>query len=158
MLSRRLTLTLLAALLPSYAFPQDAIDDPRLRELAPDMLKSADAIAKDMGLSLNYRHDSVKVVEQILANIEAEYRKTKSKDGLFGVAFIFGTYIIAVIERNTERGIWRKDHPVLGPESFPFRWRSQDITPVNWCVKRIFDGPADNVWTKYQALVLAKLP
>jgi hypothetical protein len=44
----------------------------------------------------------------------------------------------------------------MGKDSFPLFLDSQVIFPYAWCLKRIYDGAGDNIWTKYKTLVLDK--
>lgn len=111
-------------------------------------------IASNSGIKLDHSPKSVKKVEKILGTLHDEYCRTGSDDGMNGVAIEFAAYIIKVIELNLEAGSWSRDHPELGPDTFPYRWRGQDIFPFAWCQKRIFDGPADDVWAKFNLFVL----
>jgi len=112
-------------------------------------------VAKEhYGVTLDFSHQSVREVERILGEIHNDYKRTKNEEGLRGLAAEFGAYIITVIEKNTERGVWEADHSTIGPRTFPFHWKGTTIFPFGWCLKRIFDGDSDNVWVKYEAFVL----
>ncbi len=126
-------------------------------EIKEQMAQNALAIAKEFGVKLDFSHKSIKRVERLLGNIHKEYTRTKDDDGLSGIALSFAAYIVTVIERNTSPGVWKRDHPDFGGESFPFEWRGKTIFPYGWCQKRIFDGKQDDVWAKYKVLVLAEI-
>ena len=113
-------------------------------------------IAKDnYAISLDFSHESIEQVENILADIHKEHKETGHEDGLNGVALEFGSYIAATIQKNTNIGRMERNHPDIGEDSFPFYWKGDEVMfPYGWCVKRIFDGPEDNVASKYRALVL----
>lgn len=105
---------------------------------------------------MNFSHDSVKKVEDILSNIHQEYVNTGNTEGLTGIALEFGSYIAAVIQKHTKSGELKRHHPEIGQNSFPFYWEDGVLFTYGWCEKRIFDGPGDNVWSKYRTLVLEK--
>ncbi len=71
-----------------------------------------------------------------------------------GIALEFAAYIVKVIEKNYACGVWKRDHPAFGPDSFPYDWEGGEIFPYGWCLKRILDGPQDDVWAKFQAIVM----
>lgn len=109
---------------------------------------------ESFGKTLDFSHDSIKVVESMLAEFHREYVKSKSEEGLNGIALEFGAYIATTIQRNTGAGVLERDHPEFGEATFPFHYSGGTIFPYMWCVKRIFDGEGDNVWSKYHVLVL----
>ncbi|MBI2543551.1 MAG: hypothetical protein HYW24_05205 [Candidatus Aenigmarchaeota archaeon] len=125
-------------------------------KLQTQLTKNALDIAKGFGIDLDFSHESIKQVEKILADIHEEYKKTKNEEGLRGIAISFAAYIISVIERNSGKGKWERNHPKIGPDTFPFSWRDSYLFPYGWCVKRIYDGKSDNVWVKYKVCVLDK--
>ncbi len=153
MLHRRHLLLSMVVASP-LALAQGTKTEPKLAALQQQLTDLALRAAKSMNVSLDFSHASVQRVEEALGEIHLQYTKTKSTEGLFGLAAEFGAYIITVIERNTEPGVWEKDHFAVGPNSLPFTWRGTTIFPVGWCHKRIIDGPSDNVWVKYQQFVL----
>jgi hypothetical protein len=53
-------------------------------------------------------------------------------------------------------GTWAVDHKVAGPGSFPIRWGEHEAFPIGWCGKRIVNGEEDNVWFKFQLLLLGE--
>jgi len=111
----------------------------------------AHQVADAFGEALDHSVDSVQTVERILAEIHRNYKKTGNVDGLNGLALEFAAHIIKVIDANYGPGEWTRDHPKFGEGSLPYRWRGTDLFPYSWCQKRIFDGPADNVWSKFEA-------
>ena len=110
------------------------------------------------GKRLDFSTDSIREVESILAAVHEEYVKTQNEEGLNGIALEFGAYIATTIQRNTGEGVLERDHPEFGEASFPFHFGGGTLFPYGWCVKRIFDGPADDIWSKYRALVLERRP
>ena len=126
-------------------------------EIKKQMTENALEIAKQFRVRLDYSHKSIKKVERILGKIHKSYVKTKNDDGLHGVALSFAAYIVTVIERNSSPGLWGRDHPDFGEESFPFEWQDTTLFPYAWCLKRIFDGKQDDVWAKYRAIVLSRI-
>jgi len=118
------------------------------------MTGNAIKMAEGFEINLDYSDESIQKVEEILAKINAHFINAQSDEGLSGIAFGFAGYIVTVIEKNHGAGKWEKDHKEAGADTFPFHWKGGTIFPYAWCMKRIIDGDSDNVWFKYQALVL----
>jgi hypothetical protein len=114
-------------------------------------------VGRTLEIRLDFSHDSIKDVEEILGMIHGEYAISRDDEGLDGLALQFGAYIVTTIEKHSERGCWQPDDRDMGPSTFPFYWRGLTLFPYAWCKKRILDGPADNVWTKYRQFVVKKL-
>jgi hypothetical protein len=131
-----------------------------LSKLKDAMSALAERIAKEgFGITLDYSNDSVDQVEKVLGLCHKDYKKTRSEDGLRGIAFEFGAYIVKVIEKNVGPVRWERNHPQMGEDAFPLYLGEDDaIFPVAWCLKRIYDGPGDDVWIKYNQFVLKRDP
>jgi hypothetical protein len=160
----RLTLIALGWILVSCIAPATALaqqaeaTSPKMVQLQSQLTHLALRVAKEnFGTTLNFSHESIRDVERILGELHKEYIRTKREEGVRGLAAEFGAYIITVIEKNSENGVWKPDHPSIGPGSLPFHWRDSTIFPVAWCLKRIVDGDSDNVWVKYEAFVLKRV-
>jgi hypothetical protein len=113
----------------------------------------AERIALGFKLTLDYSEQSVDRVEKVLAAIHVDYKKTRSEDGIRGIALNFAAYLVTVLERLYGPVIWRRDHPEMGEETFPVEWRGVTLFPYGWCLKRIVDGPGDDIRSKWKALV-----
>jgi len=120
--------------------------------------KDAIKIAKSNEVDLDFSDESIKKVEKMLGELHREYKKTKDETGLYGIAVMFGSYIGEVIRKKGLGGTWKRDHPDVGEDSFPFDWNGTTIFPAGWCYKRMVDGKGDDVWFKYQALVMKSIP
>lgn len=131
--------------------------NPSGDDIKEEMTQNALAIAKEFRVRLNFSHKSIKKVERVLGKIHKHYIQTEDDEGLRGIALAFAAYIVTVIERNSTPGVWRRDHADFGKETFPFEWKDSTLFPYAWCLKRIFDGKQDDVWTKYKAIVLSKI-
>jgi hypothetical protein len=128
-----------------------------LTTLKQELSVLAERVAREeFGRNLDYSVESVRHVEEVLAQLHQHYATTHEKEGLRGLALEFAAYLIGVIERNFGAGTWRRDHEHLGPETFPYEWRGADLFPYGWCLKRILDGPQDDVWAKFQTLVVSR--
>jgi hypothetical protein len=128
---------------------------PDMKKLKAQMGALAERIAHEgFKTKLDYSIDSIKQVDSILDAIHKDYKKTRSEDGLQGIALEFGAYIVKVIEQHFGPAEWERDDPSFGKDTFPLRWRDTTIFPVGWCLKRILNGPGDDVWSKFQTLVL----
>ncbi|WP_347260753.1 hypothetical protein [Rudaea sp.] len=111
-------------------------------------------LAKEFRKHLDFTNRSIQTVEAILGEVHDHYRKSKDDTGLNGIAFQLGAYIATTIQRNFNEGTLNRDDPTIGQGTFPFSFRDGTIFPFAWCQKRIFDGSADNVYSKYKVLVL----
>lgn len=130
---------------------------PDPNEIQAELCGLAESIASEnFGIRLDYSVDSIPQVERILGAFHEHFTKTRSDDGLNGIALGFAAYIVRVIQRNFGPATWERDCPSFGEDAFPLHWRGSSIYPYAWCQKRIFDGPADDVWFKFQAIVLGK--
>ena len=130
-----------------------------LDQLKEDMSKLAEQIADGYGIKLDYTNESIRQVEKILGFVHKDYKKTGSEDGMRGVAFEFAAYIVRTIEKNVGPVRWERDHPKIGENSFPLYLADEDVIfPFGWCEKRIFDGPGDDIWTKYNVFILKQDP
>lgn len=126
-----------------------------MQKLKEQMSALAERIANEgFKTKLDYSIDSIKQVDTILDAIHQDYKKTGSKTGLEGIALEFGAYIVKVTEQHFGPAEWDRDDESFGQDTFPLRWRGTTIFPVGWCLKRILNGPADDVWLKFQTLVL----
>jgi len=122
--------------------------------------KFTDLAIKDMSEykdELDFSNNSIKIVEKFLDEVHRQYKIDKKEDGLFGIALECGNYIVSTIEHNYGEGEFKRDHPEMGEGAFPFSIDGQVIFPVMWCMKRIYDGKADNVWSKYNYFIINKI-
>jgi len=132
---------------------------PDLEELKDDMSKLAVRIADEgFGVKLDYSIESIKQAEKILGELHKAFKATKDDDGYTGIAFEFASYIVKVIEKNAGPVRWERDHPEMGPDSFPLYMGEEAIFPFGWCIKRLYDGPSDDIWTKFCVFVLKTDP
>jgi hypothetical protein len=128
---------------------------PAPREIQSQLCELAEQIARDnFGIALDYSIASIQQVESILAAFHNEYVRTRSEDGLQGIALEFAAYIVTVIENHFGAGDWQRDHATIGTDTFPFQWRGSTIFPYGWCFNRIIDGPEDDIWIKFNTLVV----
>ncbi len=126
-----------------------------INQLKDKLSTLAERIAREgFGRDLDYSVESVKEVEKILSAMHDDYMNTRSEDGLQGIAMEFGAYIVKVIERNYGPAEWQRSDESFGDDTFPLQWRGSTLFPVAWCLKRILDGTGDDVWFKFEALVL----
>jgi hypothetical protein len=130
---------------------------PHPSEIQPKLCGLAERIASEhFDTRLDYSVESVQQVDRILGAFHDEYRKTQSDDGLNGVALEFAAYIVSIIQRHFGPAQWERDCPSFGEDAFPLHWRGSSVYPYAWCQKRIFDGPADDVWFKFRAIILGE--
>lgn len=126
-----------------------------INELKKELIDLSLKVGNHYSIDLDFSIESVKNVEKILSKMSDEYQKTKNKEGLNGLALEFAAYIIAVIEKNISVGKWERDSTEFGKDIFPYNLGEGNIIfPYQWCLKRIYEGEAENVWVKFETLVL----
>ncbi len=108
------------------------------------------------GLYLDYSPGSVRHVEEVLAEAHEDYRRTQDSEGINGLALEVAAYMIKVIEKNYGGGAWQKDHAAYGSETFAYEWRGNEFFLYHWCLKRITDGPGENVWLKFRTQIISR--
>jgi hypothetical protein len=107
-------------------------------------------------VTLDFSPESVEAVEELLGNLHVRRAAGGMTDArLHREAMTWGAYIGEVI-RRLKGGHWEKDHDVAGPDTYPIDYEGHQSFPVGWCGKRILNGDEDNVWHKFQILVLDK--
>jgi hypothetical protein len=149
-----LAITALVAVSILFARGKSANAEMPFAQLLEFLPKEAVSIAKEHhGVTLDYSPASVEQVEAILGKLHDEYKRRGTTEGQRGLALAFGVYIGEVIRKQTGEGFWKQDHPVAGEGSMPLHWKGHDSFPVAWCLKRLANGEADNVWHKYQMIV-----
>lgn len=128
-----------------------------INELKKELVAISLKVGSHYNIDLDFSIESVKDVEKILSQLSADYKKTKDKEGLNGLALELAAYIIEVIEKNITVGTWERDSLEFGKEVFPYDLGDGNIIfPYQWCLKRIYDGEGENVWIKFNSLVLKK--
>jgi hypothetical protein len=132
-------------------------EDPEIEAMMQEGVAQTLELAKENGITLDFSDESIDEIEKLLAECHSEFKKTKSEEGFYGLAMMFGAYIGEVIRKKGFGGSWARNHPDMGEDSFPFYWRDETLFLFAWCAKRIFDGDGDDVAFKYKALVLDKL-
>ena len=110
---------------------------------------------ENYGITLDFTDDSIRNVEVILTKI---YKPVSDKEflppGIRGTAILYGAYTGECIVRNHKGSKWERDQskPGLGP--MPVTFSDGSVFPVRWCLNRLVNGNEDNVWFKYQTLVI----
>jgi hypothetical protein len=128
------------------ADPGGTTMDEMMRHLASEAVDIAD---KTYGIKLDYSTESIQKVEVVLGKLHDEMLQRKSTEGVRGLAMAFGAYIGESIRKGVPEAKWERDHPVAGEKSYPLHWFGGDSFPIGWCLKRIMNGPEDNVWDKF---------
>jgi hypothetical protein len=132
---------------------------PELDKLKEEMSSLAERIASEgFGIKLDYSIESIKQADKVLGELHKAYKKSKDDEGYTGIAFEFAAYIVKVIEKNVGPVRWERDHPEMGEDSFPLYLGDGALFPFAWCSKRLYDGPGDDLWSKFSVLVLKEAP
>ena len=106
-------------------------------------------------IELDYSSDSIEEVERILDKIHRQHREEPIDNAeLNRLKLKWGGYVGEVIKR-LRKAEWQLDSKIAGPGSLPVVYeKSGESFPVMWCLKRIVNGPEDNVWDKFNLLVV----
>ena len=127
-----------------------------MQQTKVEMSALAERIAREgFSIHLDYSPESIRQVESILGAMHEDYKSSGSEEGLQGIALEFAAYIVRVIEQHFGPVDWQRDHPSFGEDSFPLYWKGKTLFPVGWCLKRMLDGDGDDVWCKFETLVIA---
>lgn len=125
-----------------------------LQSMIATMAEGAVGEAKQQNVSLDYSADSVQHIEAILAKFHERYRSGEMAHAdVNRQAMRYGSYVGEVI-RRMKGGIWARDHEQAGPHTYPLSYGEHQSFPIMWCGKRMVNGPEDNVWHKFQIIVL----
>ena len=120
-------------------------------EWQKELSEVAVSVAREgYGFELDFSHKSIEDVETVLSSFHEEFRIKRNEDDFRRLALAYGFYIAATIQKITGEGVVKRDHPELGEHTFPFFWRDAALFTYAWCEKRIYDGDADNIVTKYK--------
>ena len=122
-----------------------------MTKLKIDLVKLAIEGGKDWDKNLDFSEDSLKDLSYILNQLHAEYNEDPEMEGLMGLCYNYGFYIIAVIEKHISEGVVLPNHPEFGEATFPFTVKDMTLFPVIWCLKQIENGKQDDVYIKYKA-------
>lgn len=112
--------------------------------------------AKRFNYKLDYSDNSIKSVDKILLKLRKDYLKTKHEKQLESFALVFGLYIIEVYERNHGQGYLQRRLTGHSKDDFPYYRNGELIFPCIWCLNRLFDESAEDVWVKYNSLILVR--
>jgi hypothetical protein len=127
----------------------------RIATLARQCALEAIRFARDKyRIHLDWSDDSVQEVETILADLHDDLMESfPSEEELWDTAAVFGSYVGEVYRKN-HGATWGL--VTLAGESFPgMRAHQSDTKFWPWmrALKRIENGPEDNIWHYYRALV-----
>lgn len=133
-----------------------------MRKNQKKMLKYAEEIGRNHGITLDYDDASIDYVDQILVYIAKECREEgfitpeqiEQNDGALGIAEIFGRYIVECIERNYIKGKWFADPNSPWPGYVIDDVRA--IFPLDWVLKKLADPEGYSINTPYDEWVRIK--
>ena len=123
--------------------------DALMQFMAAEAVKKAE---QENHIKLDYSVQSLENIEAILGKLHEQYVKDRSSVAVNEASMAYGAYLGEVIKRSEPGAYWEADHPVAGEKSYPLYWKGGVSYPWGWCLKRILNGPEDNVWRKYLAL------
>jgi len=116
--------------------------------------EAAKWVKEGKGVELDYSFESIKLIEDQLAELAKKVDRANPQPGMRGQAVSYGAYVGEVFRRQFG-GSWGVDHPNGGENSFPLTTRSNTVVfPVLWSWKRVINGDEDNVYHK--ALLFAQ--
>jgi hypothetical protein len=109
--------------------------------------KAVDAASKQ-GVKLDYSLDSLADLEMVLAQLNDRYAESGNDAGVCETALQYAAYIVTVLEKHYGKGAWADEDANHAESSYAFVLQGVTIFPVGWCLKRILDGPSEDITTK----------
>ena len=70
-------------------------------------------------------------------------------------AYIAGAFVGEAIRRS-HGGTWMETSDLPNAGAYPLKVGETTIYPINWCLKRLVNGPEDNVYHKYVFAILER--
>lgn len=125
---------------------------PELKDFQQRGTREAIECAKSSGRHFDLSPASIAALEETLAVLHEGVNENPGIEGMEGCAMFYGAYLASVFEKAYGDGTWERDHPEIGNYTFPFYIRGLTLFPIEWCRKRIFNGAADSVLFKFQAI------
>ncbi len=127
---------------------------PDLQRMIATMAEGAVTEAKQQSVLLDYSVDSIGLIEDLLGGFHERHKSGEMSDAdVNQQAMLYGSYVGEVI-RRVKGGDWARDHEQAGPHTYPLSYGEHQSFPIMWCRKRMMNGPEDNVWHKFQIIVL----
>ena len=137
--------------------PQASQPKPDFHSTMNSASKGAIMVAeKDYQIELDESPESIEHVEKILGLLHDQHKETPfAKNKIAKAVIQWGAYTGEVI-KNIHPAHWEKDSEVGGKNSYPlvFEEEKRETFPVGWVHKRIVNGPDDNIWVKFQILIM----
>lgn len=120
---------------------------------------AVDTAGQTHGTKLDFTHESIMKVEQILSAISDKHATENfEQKSLIKESLKWGGYIGETI-RKRQGGKWELSRQHEGTGGMAIRYKDQNgkdgiSFPVGWCYKRIVHGGEENVWQKYSHFVV----
>lgn len=111
-------------------------------------------------ITLDFSEESVKSVEAILTDLhdlaveqfnDGTADQAATKEALWGMALAFGGYVGEVIRRRWG-GRWATETSVHPGTVVTLRIGTTEIWPPAKAMKRLLNGPEDNVWDYFRVI------
>lgn len=130
-------------------------EDSKIQQIAEAYSLDAVDFAKNaFGIELNWSDESVQHIEAILSRLHSELpQSSPPEEKIFQFAKMLGSYVGEVFRKN-HGATW--GIVLVGGEKFPGLQTKQSGTqfwPWGRAQKRIKNGPEDNIWHYYRALL-----
>ncbi|PTY00842.1 hypothetical protein DB346_14630 [Verrucomicrobia bacterium LW23] len=107
--------------------------------------------AATQGVTLNYSVESFDKLEQLLGKLHDRYAASGDETGLVDTALQYAAYVVTVLEKNYGKGVWSDEDPHHAESSYGFHLQGITIFPVGLCLKRIIDGPKEDIAARLRA-------
>jgi hypothetical protein len=104
-------------------------------------------------VDLDYTANSIKSVDKILGDLHQQYAKAPSSVNPIAMGSAYGAYVGEVIRKIKTDAKWQRDDPMIGEKSYPLDCAGRRAFPMGWCIKRIIDGPEDDISSKFDVFV-----
>lgn len=118
-------------------------------EMHRHALAASEMVRAEYGHELDFSEATIGAVEAILNGFWKEI--DTSRADFSNVALLFGSYIGEIVRCYFPKASWEPS-PLDSETGSPIiKLDDIELFPISWCFKRLYNGPADSVVTKYLA-------
>lgn len=118
-------------------------------EMAQHARAAAEMVLEEYGHEMDFSEPTIGAVESLLSALHDDPDDSSELYAQF--ALLFGAYIGEMIRAHYPDAIWIEGSLTLDAPPPLVRVGHIDISPIVWCFKRLHNGPAESVVTKYLA-------
>jgi len=118
-------------------------------EMAKHARAAAEMVLAEYGRDLDFSEPTIGDVESLLNGFWQEGSNT---DDLFAtVALLLGSYLGEMIRSHYPEAAWVGGSLIPTAPPPTLQLGELEVSPIAWCYKRLYNGPADSVVNNYLA-------